>query len=108
MASVSEALDRARLPLNDQRKRRYPDTTLTIYLLEGLRTIRRQRPDLFLGHLVDPFTIDETDIAQLHLDDGYLPQLCDYVTARAQLHDIEAKAVEKAQVMLALAAKGLA
>ena len=107
MATVREVLDRARAPLNDASSRRYTEQMLTGYLLEGLRYLRRQRPDLFLANLADPFTVDETDTAKLVIEDGYTMSLADYVTARCQLHDTEAKAIEKAQSFLALSTKAL-
>lgn len=107
MTTIAHLIERARGPLNDASKRRYTDTMLIGYAVEGLRFIRRQRPDLFIGKLSDPFVQYETDSAALPLDDGYMAVLADMIVFRAQLHDTEAKAIEKSQAYLSMALKGL-
>lgn len=49
MATVQNVIDRARIPLNDADKARYPDSQLLGYFNDGLAIAYAVRPDLRFG-----------------------------------------------------------
>lgn len=102
-ASTISLLDRARLPLNDADKTRWPDTELLTYLNEAIGIVRKSRPDLFFATLL------EEPVVALNTDDVPVPYthrqvLVDYVSARAQMKDGDetgSKAAELLQLSIA-------
>ncbi|MEO6147525.1 MAG: DUF6682 family protein, partial [Sulfuriferula sp.] len=83
MSTMQDILDRARQPLNDVDKVRYPDLDLLKYANTGLRMLRLKRPDLFFGQYATQF-VDKVLTDTLPIDDEYGPALSDYVTAHAE------------------------
>lgn len=101
-------VDRARVPLNDADKVRYPDSELLNYAVDAYLLLKRYRPDLFLSN----WTL--TDWSTLALGttfpvapDEYLPVIADYVTARAEFKDDENVLAERAQAFYALFTAGV-
>lgn len=103
---VSELLSRARLPLNDSAKTRYPDADLLLYVQEGVRLIRRLRPDTFVSSLTTDPGAGLTTASTLPIAFEHYQSLADYVSARAQDRDDELTG-EKAAQWLALAVGGV-
>lgn len=100
-------VDRARLPLNDAAKVRYPDSELLSYAVDAFLLLRRYRPDLHIGD----WTIDNWSTLALgttfpNIPDEYLPVIADYVTARAEFKDDEHVVAERAQAFYALFTSG--
>jgi hypothetical protein len=86
--TFQNALDRARIPLNDADKVRYPDVQLLSYANDAILILRQKRPDLFFGS----WTMAPTEYIlsdNLPVDDRYFPAVADYVTARAETRDDE-------------------
>ena len=58
MTTCQSVIDRARVPLNDADKSRYPDATLLSYLCDGIAEAYTLRPDLRFGnYLTAPVTL---------------------------------------------------
>lgn len=86
--TAQEVLDLARVPLNDADKDRYKDTDLLRFLNVGLRTLKKNRPDLFIGTLATPFVnlaLGDTLPTPDHIDQA----IADAITARAMTVDTE-------------------
>jgi len=99
--TMQQVIDRARIPLNDADKDRYPDADLLVYGNEALAILRRRRADLFLGNLAGGMAaLDLPDL--LPFDDAYLPAVADYVTARAETRDSEEELMNRATVFFGL------
>ena len=66
MATFQQAIDSARIPLNDAAKVRYPDDVLLGYAIDAVREIAVYRPDLFrtLGPLACVAGDVRTSVAQ--------------------------------------------
>lgn len=103
---VSELLSRARLPLNDAAKTRYPDADLLLYAQEGIRLVRRLRPDTFITSLTDDPAAGLTTASTVPVSFEHFQALADYISARAQDRDDELTG-EKAAQWLTLAVGGL-
>jgi len=84
MARTAQAvIDRARTPLNDPGKLRWADALLLGYLNDAILLLRTKRPDLFYGNYA---TLPGAEIglgANIPVGDEFLPNMADYVTARA-------------------------
>lgn len=104
-ASTMNLLDRARLPLNDEDKTRWPDTELLSYLNEGLALVRRSRPDLFFATLLEEPVVD-LNTADVPIPYTHRQPLVDYVSGRAQMKDGDVAGV-KAGELLQLSVAGL-
>lgn len=88
MTTAQEVIDLARVPLNDADKDRYKDPDLLRFLNAGLRSLKKNRPDLFIGTLGTPFvTLALTDALPTpdHVDQA----IADALTARAMTVDTE-------------------
>lgn len=101
-------IDRARVPLNDSAKTRYPDAELLNYAVDAFLLLRRYRPDLFLNAWTLPdwsaYTVNSTfPVAP----DEYLPIIADYVSARAEFKDDEHVVAERAQAFYGLFTAGM-
>lgn len=95
--TMQQLLDRARTPLNDKSKTRWPDTTLLQYANDALRRLRIKRPDIFVGQFLSlpgEKAVGDT----FPLGDEYIEAVADYVRARAETHDTEP--VEESNVPL--------
>ena len=88
MTTAQEVIDLARVPLNDADKDRYLDTDLLRFLNAGLRTLKKNRPDLFIGSLGTPYValaLGDALPTPDHVDQG----IADALTARAMTVDTE-------------------
>lgn len=99
--TMQQVLDRARSPLNDSSKRRYPDAKLLEYANDAVRQLRQKRPDLFFGQF-EALPGDKALGENLPLDDDYMPVVCDYIRARAETKDDDAALQSKAVAYFAL------
>lgn len=99
--TMQQVLDRARTPLNDASKRRYPDAALLEYANDAVRILRLRRPDLFFGQF-SALPSDKALGENLPLDDDFVPAVCDYVRARAEMRDDEAALQSKAAAFFTL------
>lgn len=87
--TVQQVCDLARRPLQDASKTRYPDAELLDYATAAYLTLRRKRPDMFLGMWASlPSTLGMAS-AFPGAGDEYMPAIADYVTARAEFKDDE-------------------
>lgn len=106
--TFQQLLNRARVPLNDADKARYPDSELLTYAQDAYLMLRRYRPDMFHSTWVLPdwsaFTVGTTFPAA---PDEYLPAIADYVTARAEFKDDEHVVAERAQAFYQLFMAGV-
>lgn len=97
--TFQQACDRARLPLNDADKIRYPDADLLGYANDAVLLVRKRRPDLFFGAWTippNPYLLSDN----IPLDDTYFPAICDYITGRAEFRDDESAMQERAAVFI--------
>lgn len=106
MATMQDALDLARIDLNDadalEANRRWPDAELLKHANGFVQLARFVRPDLFLGGYASPPT--ELAAGQgFPLDAMYLRGCADYIAARAHGKDTEEAIETKAAVLLKLA-----
>lgn len=88
MTTAQEVIDLSRVPLNDADKDRYKDTDQLRFLNAGLRTLKKNRPDLFIGTLGTPFValaLGDTLPTPDHVDQA----IADALTARAMTVDTE-------------------
>lgn len=107
--NAREVLDRARSPLNDRAGTRYTDEDGLRYLQEAIRTIRRLRPDAFLGALnADPAAgiVLSPAPSTVPVPFEHLQAVADYISARWQDRDDELTG-EKAAAWMALAIGGV-
>lgn len=86
--TFQNAIDRARIPLNDDDKDRYTDVQLLSYANDAILILRQKRPDLFFGAWT-PSPTEYILSDNLPVDDRYFPAVADYVTARAETRDDE-------------------
>lgn len=105
--TFQQLANRARIPLNDADKIRYPDSELLGYGVDAFLLLRRYRPDLFLSNwtLPDWSAIGLAD-AFPYAPDEYMPIIADYVSARAEFKDDEHVVAERAQAFYALFTTG--
>ena len=104
-----QAIERARMPLNDTAGVRYPDADLLVYVAEAVRLVRRMRPDTYIDSLLtDPAADLVLTPTPSELPVGYehYQAVVDYVSARAQDRDDDLTG-EKAAAWLTLAVGGL-
>lgn len=102
--------DRARLPLNDAAKTRYPDSELLGYGVDAYLLLRRHRPDLFLTAYSAPTAWNSLTLGSTFpgsVGDEYMPALADYVAARAEFKDDEHAVSGRAKEFYALFASGV-
>ncbi len=86
--TMQQLINKARIPLNDADKARYPDADLLEYGNDAILILRKKRPDLFFGS----FTALPEALAAgatFPLDSEYYPVVADYVTARAETRDAD-------------------
>lgn len=106
--TFQEVVDRARVPLNDVDKVRYPDSELLNYGIDAYLLLRRYRPDLFLSAWTLPtwsaLALGSTFPAG---PDEYFPIIADYITARAEFKDDEHSVAQRAQAFYALFTGGI-
>ncbi len=88
MTTAQEVIDLSRVPLNDADKDRYTDVGQLRFLNAGLRTLKKTRPDLFIGSLGTPFValaLGDTLPTPDYVDQA----IADALTARAMTIDTE-------------------
>lgn len=99
--TMQQVVDKARIPLTDAQKVRYPDTMLLGYANDALRILRTKRPDLFFGQYAKAKT--ELGLSdQFPIDDDFFPAVADYTSGRAHFKEDEAALITKAQSFFAL------
>lgn len=104
--TLQQVVDKARLPLNDSAKARYPDTELLGYANDAVLIIRDRRPDLFLGRwLALPGSLALTDAFPVR--DELVPPTADYITARAEVKDDEFTEDSRAMTLMSLFTKAV-
>jgi hypothetical protein len=98
--TLTNVIDRARVPLNDDAKVRHTDAQMLVYAKDGLRLLRAKRPDLFFSDLdvdIEALAGASAFVTHFPLAEDYAPALQDYVTARAETRnnetELEARAV---------------
>lgn len=106
MATMQQLIDRARFPLNDDDKVRYPDTELLVHANLALGVIKRRRPDLFYGSYGTPL-VDLALGATYPLSPEYEQPMVDYLTGRAMTKNTEAADENVAVAFLGLFDTGL-
>lgn len=104
--NVQDLLDRARRPLNDDDKTRYSDADGLLYLQEAVRTIRRLRPDTFVGNLMGDPADGLTVSSEVPVAFEHYQAVADYVSARWQDKDDDLTG-EKSVQWLAMAVGGV-
>jgi hypothetical protein len=105
--TLQQVVDRARKPLNDAKKTRWPDATLLEYTQDAIARLLLKRPDLFVGQFSTLPDIHLYVLADdFPLEAQYVEAVADYVRARAQLHDTEPVEDVKAPIFMQLAGDG--
>jgi hypothetical protein len=99
--TMQAVLDRARVPLNDADKVRYPDADGLVYANDAVKVLKRERPDLFFGQF-EALPGDKTLGQDLPVADEYVVAVTDYVTARWEFRDDEAAVQAKASAFFGL------
>lgn len=97
MSTFQNVVDRARVPLNDADKVRYPDADLIQGANKAMGLLRMRRPDLFFGTYATPlaaYTLADT----FPLEEQFRPAVEDYITAWAEMRDDEAAIEARAKV----------
>jgi hypothetical protein len=90
----SKVISDSRVDLNDTGSTRYTDAQLIGYANDGVREIKKARPDLFFGSYSSALsTYVSTD--NVPFDDLYVAFLKDYVTFRAGLRDDEENSAQR-------------
>jgi hypothetical protein len=87
--SVQQVVDHARITLQDVLKVRYSDATLLQYLIDAVRLVLKNRPDVFIGNWA---ALDGADLAltdSFPLPALYRSAVSDYIAGRAELVDDE-------------------
>lgn len=102
--TVQQILDAARTPLNDADKGRFPDSELLGYYQDAVGLIRKSRPDLFIGRLIDEPGSTLGDVSVVPYTHYQTVQ--DYITARAQMKD-DSESGAKQNALLELAIAGI-
>ena len=87
--TYQSVVDQARIPLNDADKVRYPDADLLSYANNGMLTLMKRRPDLFIGQFATLPTGQNVLTDAFSLGAEYVQTISDYVTARAEMGDDE-------------------
>lgn len=107
--TVQNVCDRARIPLNDSDKVRYPDPEMLLYVQDAYLLLYRYRPDVFFSAWTTAPVYSTLALGTTFpvLDDMYLPIIADYVTARAEFKDDEHVVAERAQAFYSLFQAGL-
>lgn len=106
--TFQQLIDRARIPLNDADKTRYPDAELLGYGVDAYLLLRRYRPDLFIGNwTLGSWSAYTVGTPFPNAPDEYLPIIADYVTARAEFKDDEHVVAERAQAFYQLFSAGV-
>lgn len=106
--TFQQAVDRARVPLNDSDKDRYSDQELLAYAVDALLMLYRYRPDLFIGSFGALPSITSLALSSAFpVEDQYLPIVADYVTGRAESKDDESVDNSRASQFLALFNTGI-
>lgn len=88
MALMQAVLDRARIPLNDADKTRYPDAELLQYAVAGVERLFALRPDLRFGQYGTALAT-LTPGTTFPAPERYLQVIADYVGFRAETKDDE-------------------
>lgn len=99
--TFQQVIDRARIPLNDAGKDRYPDADLLAYANDAILLLRQKRPDLFFGSWTIPAS-EYIVSANIPVDDTFFTAICDYVTGRAEFRDDEDAMQQRAGAFLQL------
>lgn len=107
--TFQQVADRARLPLQDSAKDRYPDSELLTYALDAYLLIRRHRPDFLVSAWSTAPAFGTLSLSSNFplVGDEYLPVVADYVTARAESKDDQSVLEERAKAFFALFRDGV-
>lgn len=84
----SQVISDVRVDLNDASGVRYTDAQLIGYANDGIREIKKSRPDLFFGSYSTALSA-YTSSDNVPVDDLYVAFLKDYVAFRAGMRDDE-------------------
>lgn len=88
MELMQAVLDRARIPLNDAGKTRYPDQELLQYAVAGVERLFSLRPDLRFGKYGTALPTMAPG-SNFPAPDRFLQVVADYVVFRAETKDDE-------------------
>ena len=99
--TLQAVIDKARIPLNDADKDRYPDAELLGYANDGLLVLRNKRPDLFVGAFSTPWANKALTDA-FPLDDQLVVPMCDYIAFRAESKNDESILEQRAGAFFSL------
>jgi len=101
--TMQNIVDRARVPLNDADKVRFPDSALLVFANDAIYTLRNKRPDLFIGRFAS-LPAELLIGADFPLGAEYAPAVQDYITARGETTSTEAEFEQRAALFFNLAA----
>lgn len=105
--TFQDVCDRARKPLNDPSKRRYPDADLLAGANDAILILRSRRPDLFFGQYASLATTEYALGTALPVPDEFFVPVWQYVVAWAEFRDDEAAMQERAKDFYALFTGGI-
>ncbi|APW38443.1 hypothetical protein RD110_15580 [Rhodoferax koreense] len=99
--TVQQAIDSARLTINDKDASRFANADMVGFLVDGLNYARQIRPDLFLGNFgTDIDTLVLT--APLPITSQYFRPMVDYLIGRCEMTDDEYASSGRAELMAKL------
>lgn len=103
MTTFQQIVDRARVPLNDAAKTRYPDADLMEGANRAMSVLRAKRPDLFFGVGASWDTVTTYVLADnFPIEDIYRTAVEDFITSWAELRDDEDAMQQRASTFFQL------
>ena len=94
--TFQQVIDRARTPLKDATKDRWPDALLMGYANDAILLLRQKRMDLFFGAYASLAGAEYIASNNIPVGDEFLPPIADYVTARVLYGEDESTVQEQA------------
>lgn len=107
MATYADVIAQARSLLQDLvAPYRYTDTELLVGANDAVKTIRKLRPDTFIGNFSAPL-VDAGLADTFPLGDEYKMVVRDYIVAHGNLRESEDAAASRAEIFIALFKEGM-
>lgn len=102
----SKVITDARVDINDESSERYTDPQLMSFANDGVREVKKVRPDLFFGSYSSALST-YTSAQNIPFDDLYVQFLKDYIVFRANMRDDEENSAARSAAFFARFKNGL-